>query len=68
LTFLRGVSLRIWLLKACNQNPVATGIVSLAEYYLLSSASNYVSGTGVLEVLLLDDIWNDIGFVPTAGI
>jgi len=25
-------------------------------------------GTGVLDVLLLDDIWNDIGFVPTAGI
>ncbi|NUO03305.1 MAG: hypothetical protein HUU01_22060, partial [Saprospiraceae bacterium] len=36
--------LRIWLLKACNQNPVAAGIVSLAEYYLLSSASNYISG------------------------
>ena len=43
-------------------------MVSLAEHYLLSSASNYVSGAGVLDVLLLDDIWNDIGFVPIAGI
>ncbi|MFM9948438.1 MAG: REP-associated tyrosine transposase [Saprospiraceae bacterium] len=51
-----------------HQNPVEAGIVSLAEHYLLSSASNYVSGAGVLDVLLLDDIWNDIGFVPTAGI
>jgi len=51
-----------------HQNPVEAGIVSLAEHYLLSSASNYVSGPGVLDVLLLDDIWNDIGFVPTAGI
>jgi hypothetical protein len=68
LTFLRAVPLRIWLLKACNQNPIEAGIVSLAEHYLLSSASNYVSGAGVLDVLLLDDIWNDVGFVPTAGI
>jgi hypothetical protein len=30
---------------------------------LLSSASNYVSGADVLDILLLDDIWNDIGFV-----
>ena len=51
-----------------HQNPVEAGIVSLAEHYLLSSASNYVSSVGVLDVLLLDDIWNDIGFVPTAGI
>ncbi|MFM9951937.1 MAG: REP-associated tyrosine transposase [Saprospiraceae bacterium] len=51
-----------------HQNPVEAGIVSLAEHYLLSSASNYVSGAGVLDVLLLDDIWNDVGFVPTAGI
>jgi len=53
------------MLKVCNQNPVGAGIVRLAEHYLLSSASNYVSGAGVLDVLLLDDIWNDIGFVPT---
>jgi len=32
---------------------------------MLRSASSYLSGASVLDVLLLDDIWNDIGFLPT---
>jgi len=32
----------------------------ILDQQALSSASNYVSDTGVLDVLLLDDIWNDI--------
>ncbi len=49
-------------------NPVEAGIVGLAEHYLLSSASNYVTGKGVLDMMVMDDLWNDIGYVPTAGI
>ena len=44
-------------------NPVKSKIVSQPEHYVYSSASNYIDGTGVLSVSVLDDIWNDIGLV-----
>ena len=49
-------------------NPVEAGIVASAEHYLLGSAPNYATGKGVLDVILLDDIWDDVGYGPTAGI
>ncbi len=55
-------------LNYIHYNPVEAGIVLLAEHYLLSSASNYVGGKGVLDVIVMEDLWNDIGYVPTAGI
>jgi hypothetical protein len=51
-----------------HNNPVEAGIVLLAEHYLLSSASNYVTGKGVLDVIVMEGLWNDIGYVPTAGL
>ena len=33
------------------------------EHYLYSSASNYATGKGALEIILLDELWNDAGFV-----
>ncbi len=49
-------------------NPVEAGIVLLAAHYLLSSASNYVTGRGVLDVIVPEDLWNDFGYVPTVGL
>lgn len=49
-------------------NPVEAGIVALAEHYLLSSASNYATGKGLLDVIVLEDLWNDIGYVPIVGL
>ncbi|MCO6480680.1 MAG: hypothetical protein J5I94_28825 [Phaeodactylibacter sp.] len=48
-----------------HDNPVRAGIVARPEHYLYSSAANYMGQPGLLEVTLLDDIWNDIGFVDT---
>ncbi|MCG8330537.1 MAG: transposase [Chitinophagales bacterium] len=44
-------------------NPVKAKIVTEPEYYMYSSASNYAGNGGLLEVSILDDIWNDIGFI-----
>jgi len=41
-------------LNYIHQNPVRAGIVSEAEHYIYSSASNYSSLGGVIEVELLD--------------
>ena len=46
-----------------HQNPVSARIVAEPTHYLHSSASNYAYGKGILEVILLEDIWNDIGYV-----
>ncbi len=46
-------------------NPVDAKIVHEPEHYVFSSASNYIKGTGVFDVELLDDIWGDIGYVFT---
>lgn len=34
------------------------------EHYLYSSAADYNGQKGLLELDLLDDIWNDVGFRP----
>ncbi len=48
-----------------HDNPVAAKIVAQPEHYLFSSASNYIDGSGLLDVLILDDIWNDTGYIHT---
>ncbi len=44
-------------------NPVDAKIVAKPEHYLFSSATNYAMGKGLLDVSLLDDIWNDVGYI-----
>ncbi|MCB9325992.1 MAG: transposase [Lewinellaceae bacterium] len=46
-------------------NPVRSGVVSFPEHYRYSSASNYFSGKGLLDVIIFEDIWNDIGYINT---
>lgn len=46
-------------------NPVKAKIVAEPEHYLYSSAANYCGRKGLLEVELLDELWNDIGFINT---
>ena len=55
-------------LNYIHQNPVEAGYVAEAEHYILSSASNYASGKGILDVDVMDDLWNDIGYIPTFGV
>lgn len=50
-------------LNYIHQNPVQAKIVHCAEHYIFSSASNYENGRGVLDVTLLEDIWDDMGYV-----
>ena len=44
-------------------NPVKAGIVAHPEHYLYSSASNYQNGTGILNITVMDKIWNDVGLI-----
>ena len=46
-----------------HNNPVEEKIVREQEAYLYSSASNYSKNEGILKVQLLDDIWNNIGYI-----
>ena len=46
-------------------NPVEAKIVARPEHYLMSSASNYKNGEGLLDVLIMEDIWSDVGYVHT---
>ena len=46
-----------------HNNPVKARIVNQADHYCYSSASNYVSGKGLLEVSILEDIWDDTGYI-----
>ena len=46
-------------------NPVDARMVTSPEHYIFSSASNYTSGKGVFDVVLLDGIWDDTGYIPT---
>ncbi|KAA3641370.1 MAG: transposase [Bacteroidetes bacterium] len=52
-------------LNYIHNNPVEAEVVNKPEHYRFSSASNYVSGNGVLDVTIIEDIWNDTGFVFT---
>lgn len=44
-------------------NPVEAKIVASPEDYLYSSASNYVRGEGLLDVIVMEGIWQESGFV-----
>jgi len=46
-------------------NPVVSKIVAEPEHYFWSSASNYANGKGNLDIIILEDIWNDIGYINT---
>ena len=46
-----------------HNNPVEAGIVSLAEQYLYSSASNYCGQSGLIEIEILDVPANLVGYV-----
>ena len=48
-----------------HYNPVKDKIVSRPEEYVYSSASNYKDGSGILEVSVMEDIWDDTGYVMT---
>jgi len=47
-----------------HQNPVKEGWVASAEHYLYSSASNYATGVGLLNVELIDLPMSWVGYVP----
>lgn len=53
-------------LNYIHMNPVKAKMVANPEDYILSSASNYVSGNGVLEVTLLENIWDNTGYIGDA--
>ena len=44
-------------LNYIHQNPVRAGLVSCAEHYLYSSASNYKAEGGLLDIVLIDQTW-----------
>lgn len=46
-----------------HYNPVRAKIVTEPEDYLHSSASNYVRGEGLLDVIVMEDIWNEEGYI-----
>lgn len=50
-------------LNYIHQNPVKARIVKWPEHYVFSSASNYENGEGVMEVTLLENIWDDMGYI-----
>ncbi len=52
-------------LNYIHWNPVVAKIVAKPEHYLFSSASNYVYGSGLLDVIVMDDIWSDVGYINT---
>jgi REP element-mobilizing transposase RayT len=47
-----------------HKNPVQEGWVELPEQYLYSSASNYASGTGLLDVAVVDLPMSWVGYIP----
>lgn len=50
-------------LNYIHQNPVEVGMVNLPEHYRYSSAASYENQQGPLTVTLLEDIWDDMGYV-----
>jgi putative transposase len=50
-------------LQYIHDNPVKTRWVSVPEHYLYSSASNYATGKKLLEVIVMDSIWSDVGLI-----
>jgi len=49
-------------LNYIHVNPMREKIVAQPAHYIWSSASNYETGEGVLDVQIMDDIWNDKGY------
>lgn len=47
-----------------HQNPVKEGWVEQADHYLYSSATNYNSGSGLLDVAIVDLPMTWVGYVP----
>jgi putative transposase len=50
-------------LNYIHLNPVKARMVEKPKHYLMGSASNYEEGIGVLDVIVLDNIWHDVGYV-----
>lgn len=46
-----------------HNNPVVDKLVSKPHHYLRSSASNYQNGIGILNITVIDEIWNDVGLI-----
>ena len=52
-------------LNYIHNNPINAGYVDKAEHYRYSSATNYYGNEGLLNVILIDDVWNNVGYVHT---
>ncbi|MFZ1750492.1 MAG: transposase [Saprospiraceae bacterium] len=50
-------------LNYIHLNPVRAGIVNEPEHYIYSSASNYLSGKGIIEVSILDLPLSNVGYI-----
>jgi REP element-mobilizing transposase RayT len=53
-------------LNYIHDNPVVAGWVERPEHYLYSSASNYLTGTGLLDVELID-VEPTVGYIFMGG-
>lgn len=51
-----------------HRNPVVEGWVEMPEHYLYSSASNYISGTGLLDVIVVELPMSWVGYVRPSGL
>ena len=51
-------------IRYIHQNPVKEGWVTEAGHYVYSSASNYETGSGILDVSVIDWPLSWIGYVP----
>jgi len=52
-------------LNYIHNNPVNSGFVNNPEHFRYSSASNYFDGTGLIDIVILEDIYIDVGYVKT---
>ena len=50
-------------LNYIHNNPVVAGYVEKAAHYRFSSASNYSVGKGLLDIVILEDIYDEIGYI-----
>lgn len=51
-------------LNYIHLNPVRAGIVKESEHYIYSSASNYLTGMGIIDVNILDLPHSFVGYIP----
>jgi len=52
-------------LNYIHNNPVNAGYIDQPHHYRYSSAINYIDEEGLLDVILIEDIWNNVGYVHT---